>query len=476
MAKSFFGKVVNAVRAPIPFESGTFDVGRTLLGYGGRGRTSQLQQMGATGTLYSVVQLLSTGTSAHQWELFRKSQDTTNRYSKYEVGYEDREQVTQHQALKLWNRPNDFMTGEDFREIGWQYMELVGEWPIVLSRGPSGRGVPTEMWPVRPDRMEPVPDRNKFLLGWIYTGPNGEQVPLSHEEVIFLKYPDPNDVYRGLSAIQSLLLDIDSAKYTAAWSRNFFLNSATPGGIVQFSKRLSDEEFKEFTTRWRDQHQGVARGHRVGVLEQGAVWFPNTYTIREMQFVELRTMAREIIREAYRIHKAMLGLSDDVNRANAETAQEVHIVWHEIPRLKRMRGMLNTRYLEMFGSTGKNVEFDYCNPIPQSRESSNMELQTKANAAAVLTKAGYDGAHVLKTVGLPDMDYAPPQPAIPRGNPAPAPRPALPGYEPDQPPALPAGPTNLWEEVDDQQLLEMSYALQDAFVIRNGNGRSKEDA
>jgi HK97 family phage portal protein len=450
-----------------------------LLGYGGTGKLTQLNQMGATGTLFSIVQLLSTGTSAHQWEMFRKTSQPTNRFSKYEIGYEDRQQVLEHQALRLWKNPNPFMDGEQFREIGWQFMELVGEWYWVLNRGPSGTGLPIEMWPVRPDRMEPVPDKNEFLLGWVYTGPNGEQVPLRHSEVIQLKYPDPNDFYRGLSPVQALLMDIDSAKYTAQWSRNFFLNSATPGGIVQFSKRLSDEEFEEFTERWREQHQGVARGHRVGVLEQGATWYPNTYTIREMQFVELRTMAREIMREAYRIHQAMLGLSNDVNRANAETAQEIHITWHEVPRLKRMRGALNGRYLEMFGATGKNVEFDYCNPISQSRESSNMELMTKSNAALTLTKAGYNASEVTKTVGLPDMTFHPPEKLKPAGNPPPATRPstgpdAVPGYEPDQP-ALPAGPKNAWEEIDETGILEMAGMIRDAFAIRNGNGHGKDN-
>jgi HK97 family phage portal protein len=435
--RSVIGAIINAGRPPsrpIPFNDRWSASPGGLYGAGPMDRFTQINAMGTQGTLFAIIQLLSTGSQATGgWKLYRKQEnpDQNNRYSTADMRSDQRNEVPRHAALKLWNQPNPFMTGDEFREIGWQHLELVGEWYWVLARGSSGRQVPTEMWPVRPDRMEPVPDPNKFLKGWVYTGPNGQQVPLLASEVIQLKYPNPSDIYRGLSAVQALLADIDSAKYTAEWSRNFFLNSATPGGIVQFQKRLTDPEFDEFVNRWREQHQGVARGHRVGVLEMGAQWIPNTYTMRDMQFIELRRLAANNIREAYRIHPSMLGMVEDVNRANAETAEQVHIRWHEVSRLKRLRGILNSKYLSLFANTG--VEFDFDDPLPASAEDAREELTAKSNAAKILREAGWDPDDVLKVVGLPKMGYTgPPMPAIGGA-------PGLPG--PSQRPALPAGPS-----------------------------------
>lgn len=425
MTKSFIGKVLNTAH-PIPFNS-KWNPQSGLYGTGVQDRFTMMNAMGMQGTLYAIIQLLSTGSQATgEWQMFRKNKDGRVRYApNTDIGSDQRQEVLRHQALRLWNRPNDFMTGPEFREIGWQHMELVGEWYWVLNRGPSGKSIPIEMWPVRPDRMEPVPDRDKFLAGWVYTGPNGEEVPLSTDEVIQLRYPHPTDFYRGLSAVQSILVDVDAAKYSAEWSRNFFLNSAQPGGIVTFSKRLSDDEFNEFTARWREQHQGVARGHRVGVLEQGALWTPNTYSMRDMQFVEGRKVSSDMIRQAYRIHQAMLGNSDDVNRANAQTAEEVHVAWHEIPRLKRQRITLNSKYLEMFEGPDPKVEFDYDDPRPSSANDANDELTAKSTAAQVLVEAGWDPDEVLQMVGLPPMKFIGPPKQLP-GLGAPAARPALP--------------------------------------------------
>jgi HK97 family phage portal protein len=481
MPKTLIGKILDLAGGPapqshpIPFAS-KWNVNGGLYGSGLQDRFTQLQASGGQGTLFAVIQLLSTGAQAYgDWNMFRKKRDGRVRYTTSDRGSDERLEVLQHAALDLWDQPNDFMTGAEFREIGWQHIELVGEWYWVLNRGPSGTGIPIEMWPVRPDRMEPVPDKDKYLLGWVYTGPNGEAVPLMHSEVIQLKYPCPTDPYRGMSAVQSLLAHIDSAKYTAEWSRNFFLNSATPGGIVQFSKRLTEKEFNEFTSRWREQHQGVARGHRVGVLEQGAIWVPNTYTMRDMQFTELSMLSSNKIREGYRIHPSMMGMVEDVNRANAETAEQVHIRWHEVPRLKRERMVLNKKLLPMFDGRRPSVEFDYDDPSPASAQDANEELTAKSKAAQILVEAGYDSDEVLETVGLPAMSWKAPVTAASGagGINAPAPRPALGSGEggPTPPPSQYQGSGGSDNpEQDVTNWLDIGEVIREAFESRAGNG------
>ena len=115
-------------------------------------------------------------------------------------------------------------------------------------------------------------------------------------------------------------------------------------------------------------------------------------------------VSRDIIREALRMHKVMTGVTDDVNRANAQTGEEVFANWWIEPRLHRWRDVLNYQFLPLFGTTGQGVEFDYVFPMPRNREQDNAELTAKATAAQSLVTAGYDPHDVLEVVGLPDMD------------------------------------------------------------------------
>ncbi len=252
--------------------------------------------------------------------------------------------------------------------------------------------------------MVPVPHPTDFLTGWVYAGPSGEKVPLNRNEVVQLKMPNPLDPYRGMGPVQSLLVDLDSTRYSAQWNRNFFLNSAEPGGIIEVDRRLDDDEFNEMTGRWREQHQGVAQAHRVAVLEQGK-WVERSFNQRDMQFVQLREVSRDIIREAFGMSKTMLGQTEDVNRATAEAAEYVFARYQLVSRLERIKGVLNNEFLPMFGPTGQGVEFDYSNPVPNDREATNAERASKASAAVQLVSAGYDPAEVLDTVGLPPMTF-----------------------------------------------------------------------
>lgn len=397
--RSPVGALVAAVanRAPVPFSPTRFAQPFGVPLAGTSSPEQQLRAMGSVGTLFSVVSRLANTTSQVEWKLYRKAKSGDPA---------DRVQVTRHLALDIWNKPNPFMTRQEFVEAFEQHLELVGESEWLVSRDPRA-SFPLELWPVRPDRMAPVPHPTEYLSGWIYQSPDGERVPLRLDEVIQLRMPNPLDPYRGMGPVQTLLADLDATRYSAEWNRAFFLNSAEPGGIIEVPEALDDREFNQLRDRWNEQHRGVANAHRVAILEHGT-WKDRKFTQRDMQFAELRGVSREIIREAFGVHKHMLGGSDDVNRANAEAASADFARWLIVPRLERIKQALNHYFLPMFGATGEGVEFDYVNPVPADREADNDELTAKADAAAALVTAGWDAADVLAAVGLPKMGFARP--------------------------------------------------------------------
>jgi HK97 family phage portal protein len=363
------------------------------------GVDAQLKAMGGVGTLFSIVDRNATAASEVRWRLYRKAASGKD---------EDRTEVTEHPALSVWNNPNAFYHQSLFIEAITQHLELVGETPWLAARDerfPSGP--PVELWPIRPDRLRPVPHPERFISGWIYLGPDGERIPLETNEVIRTIKPCPWDPFRGLGAVQTILVDLQSIEYAAEWNKNFFENSAEPGGVVEVEEELSDPEWRRMRNRWEEQHRGVGRAHRVAFLEKGK-WVDRKYSMADMQFAELRSVSREIIREAFHMPKAMLGSVDDVNRANAEANEVVFARWETKTRCDRLKDTLNSYFLPLFGTTlgdPKRYEFDFDNPVPADKELEAKLLQAKADAAEKLVRVGYDPAAVTTAVGLPDMQH-----------------------------------------------------------------------
>lgn len=389
-------------KPPVPI-AGTHSRGHIFdIGAGRANRDTFIKAYGRSGTVYSIVSLLAEAAATPEWHLYKKQKrDGRVRYTTGDRGSDQRTEVLSHAAMKLINCPNDFDSRFEFFEGSNQHEELTGETYWVVSR--EVFNMPSALWYVRPSRMEPVPSPDDYLVGWIYTGPNGEQIPLRLNEVIQERRPDPDDPFRGAGPVASILPNIEQQRYATEYQRNLFIAGADPGGIIEVPNTLTENEFDELVDRWRETHQGVARAGRVGILENGSKWIPSANSNKDMEYAELRLANRDEIREAWRIHKSMLGGTDNVNRANAQTAEEVFVAWQTIPRLNRRRCTLNYKLLPMFGDD--TVEFDYEDPSPRNREEDYEELGAKAKAAAALVDAGYDPEDVAEVVGLPSMAF-----------------------------------------------------------------------
>ena len=357
------------------------------------GMTADLGAMEAQATIFAMVDMNATTGAAVRWHLYRSASSGDP---------EDRTKVTgRHPAKDLWNRPNDYTTGAEFREATLQHYDLTGEfWWLPVRSVVAPSGPPVELWVVRPDRMRPVPSRDRFIAGYVYR--QGQiEIPLRTDQVIMARRPNPLSPYRGLGPIGTLLLDIEGEKAATAFNTMFFRNGAEPGGLIEADFALSDPEWDQFQKRWSDAHRGVGNAHRVAMLEQGMKWVDRRYSARDMQFEQLRRFSRENFRTAFHFPKPLLGDVEDVNRANAEAADVVYAKYLQRPRLDRLREVANSDLLPMFGSMGEGYEFDYEDPTPPDEAEIRLDQMARVNQAIDLLAAGFDFDEVMSFLKLP---------------------------------------------------------------------------
>jgi len=327
---------------------------------------SQLQSLSSTSWLFAVVDRVAASTAAIDWKLKRAMPDGEHR------------DVPKHPLIDLWRSVNPFTTRHEFIETSIQHFELTGEiwWLIVRNRG----GRPVELWNIRPDRIRPVPHPTEFVAGYVYTI-GQTQIPLERKDVIFIRRPSPVDPYRGIGTVQAMAMDLGAEQMASQWTRNFFSNGAMPGGILQFDEGMSDQDFERLVTRWGQQHQGVANAHRVAILERGK-WVDRKFSQRDMQMNDLRRVNRDIILGAYGIPLSVMGITESVNRANAEAGDEFfgrHIL---TPRLERIKQAINERLVHL---VDKTLSLDYVDPTPENREL-NLNIAERGYQGGFLTR------------------------------------------------------------------------------------------
>jgi HK97 family phage portal protein len=384
---------------PVPYTASYDDRVVTMWGRGAEPTERHLDLTTTESTLLSVIDLVSGDTAAVGWNLYRG--DATGELDPPDSAPALNKR--QHLAVKLWHQPNAFMTGMHYRSVLAWHFEAVGEsWAVCQYAAP---GMPGSFWPVRPDRMQPKVSKDKFLVGYVYTGPSGERIPLELNEVLRITRPHPLDPHRGIGPVPALMLPLTTSLTSQRWIQAFFDNDATPGGMIQLNKDeiLGDDDWNTLRRRWNEQHRGVNRAHRVGILEVGE-FKPTVVDLQKLQVTEMRHLTRDQVLEAYRIHKHMIGASDDVNRANAVAADDSYArrILHR--RVRYWYDYANGPYLNCFGKVGQGVYWCPENVIPEDEEAENAERDSKANAAKTLTEAGFSRAEIAKYLDLPFED------------------------------------------------------------------------
>lgn len=384
----------------LPTSAGGFLAG-SIYGLSSEGNSQQtLGQMATSPWLFSVIDRIASSISSTDWVFTETTRGGVSAA------------IERHPAQALWDKPSPFTTRGELLEAGIQYFELLGEIPIVVLRGRSGQ--PAELQLVRPTRIFPVPSREDYLAGYVYRV-GMETIPLAVEDVIFIRRPNPMNEHRGLGVVQSLLVDLGSEDAAARWMRSFFRNSAQPGGVVEIDGTLDESTFQRLRTQWAEHHQGVANAHRVAILERGH-WKDAAFTQRDMQFEQLRKFSRDVILGAFGMPLSALGISETVNRANAEAGEVLFSRWVIRPRLERIAGELNEGLLPLFPGT-EGMRFEFVDPTPADRLQDLAEgvqgytagVLTLNEARTRLGESAVAGGDVFKPLSTNPFEAIPPR-------------------------------------------------------------------
>lgn len=113
------------------------------------------------------------------------------------------------------------------------------------------------------------------VIGYVYQpgGPakQADPVVLSPAEVAHWKpEPDPANPWRGLSWVQSVLLEISTDMQASQHLSKFYEHAATPNLIFSFDKDLGAEQVKTYAEMIEKRHSGAANAYRNMVLGGGA--------------------------------------------------------------------------------------------------------------------------------------------------------------------------------------------------------------
>ena len=308
----------------------------------------------------------------------------------------DWEEIQDHPLLDLLDSPNELMDRTDFLQYLSMQENLTGSSYCWLVGTKNEMTIPEMMFPIDPLQMKI--NRGKFpqLIKDYSFRVDGEEKIFQPFEIMRSRLPDPRDIMRGFGPTQGAADSIDSDNYARKLMRKLFKNGGLPGMLLESDSMdaTSNETLRE---SFEEMHSGVQRAYRVGVLPPGVKVAKEATTGRDMEFAELRRVARDEILALYGVPPIVLGLGlgESINRATAEVQEYVYAKYTVDPACKRRAASLNRNFTYRFGP-GLVLEFD--NPVPE-----NLEADLRRAESGLARSPWASINEVRATMGLPPI-------------------------------------------------------------------------
>lgn len=203
--------------------------------------------------------------------------------------------IPNHPFEMLLQHPNPLDSRFEFLYATIALWMLNGNAYWWLNRS-SKDAPPDEMWFIPPSMINPVPDGNMFLKGYLYYPGTGAEIFLEPHEIVHFKRFNPFSRFVGLSAIESIALVAGGDLAMQAWNTRLFgENNARLPGILSFEQMIADPTWQDIKDNTREAAKNRELLMLRGVGQGGVNWIQNAVSQKEMEFLAGREFNKQEI-------------------------------------------------------------------------------------------------------------------------------------------------------------------------------------
>lgn len=259
-----------------------------------------------------------------------------------QTGARSREQARDHRLFSLLHdAPNSEMTSFVWREMMMGHLATWGNAYSELELNKSGEVL--GIWPLRPDRT--APERINGTIKFGTKLPNGQKRFLAAENVLHI----PGLGYDGMIGYSPVAMARETmglAKATEQFGATWFGNGARPSGFLRHPGHLTDKAGARLKASFEEQHQGLDRANRMGLLEEGMEWQAIGVPPEDAQFLETRKFQVTDIARIYHVPPHMVGdLESGASYASIEQMSLEFVIYTMMPWYARFEQQINKSVL-----------------------------------------------------------------------------------------------------------------------------------
>jgi len=237
--------------------------------------------------------------------------------------------------------PNPNMSLNEVMYTALVYFFYRGEFMVEMVDDPF-----FYLQPINPQHMTRLTNK----VDWRYSY-NGVNRTILDDNLIYVKLMNPDTgasgslgIDRGLGPVDVVKADLENDKSAKLYNTNFFKNFGQIGGFFYDSEaKAKPEDMKNIVDQFDSIHKGSKKAYKTLGLPRGIRYEDFQKTMKEMQYLESQREISLRILAVLGIHKALFGVTDQVNRSVSEEATRMLWLHNLKPKMIRVQEKWNQK-------------------------------------------------------------------------------------------------------------------------------------
>lgn len=370
--------------------------------------------------VYACIKLVSDLIAAVPWEVYRK---VSGKETLTKGGAGDVVVLPESPAQKLLDAPFFSMSPHAMRQLMGVHWSLYGNWfAVIIRQGQTTAGTGDEKAPFRllpGDNFTGDPVGLRLVhperLLYVYLDAETEE-PILYDwrdrygyrhrtnalDMLHARDMTATDWIFGYPRAAAALLDIQTDNEASTYVRQVVHNDGTAGTIVMLEEMVSEDESRALKERYYQRN--VARGERGRTSFMGGVKDVKQvgFTLKDLEFPDLRRVAREDICAAFGVDPRMVGVASATGSRSSLSGREALEARYRLiqetalPMMRTWESYLDTWLMPEYGDV--YVRFNRIALAQLTQDET--EVWTRTSAA--MSAGGISREEFRRTTGYPD--------------------------------------------------------------------------
>lgn len=240
-----------------------------------------------------------------------------------------KEEVENHPFNDVLERADPENSFEWFTIQAIAYLLIAGNSYIERVAPETGprKGIPMEMYSLRPDRMKISLDQDTGKKkGYVHRVGNSETRfdidPITGKsDILHLKLFNPDDDHYGAAITETAATDIDINNESLKWNYGLISNQARPGMVFMSKNGLTQQQFDRLQKQLKEDYSGAANAGKSLIMEGMDSISEYSKSLKDMEWTESNRETARRIAMAWGVPPQLIGIPGESTYRNYETAR-----------------------------------------------------------------------------------------------------------------------------------------------------------